>query len=886
MINTPKELSDIEVGLYKSGYGFCEKLVKEEHITIAAAVEKTAAKFGGLNMISDMECFKKFLFSEVTAYTEPSIGVCDQNLEDKTWWDELKQDSKFKPEYWSRYYDYLLRKPSWSITAVEDINSSTDEIMNALTNPRKGVAGERMGMVFGYVQSGKTAHYIGMINKAYDAGYRIVIVLSGIHNSLRSQTQSRIDEEVLGYETSLESIGDMTRERNVIGVGVGPHNQVETVVQSITTRDEKGDVNKKTEGVSMMPPFMIVTKKNASVLRKILRFFRKNHCAEIIGGKKKIPAKYPALIIDDEADQASINTKESYDDQGNVLDDYNPTTINGLIRELLGVFECRSYIGYTATPFANIFIPPHIDDEKYGTDLFPRDFIYRAPRADQYIGAREFFGLGSNEDIPAMPLYRKIVDGAIDIVIGGPPCQGFSNANRQKNHAISQNNMLVKQYIRAIRELQPKAFVMENVSMLRSDVHRFYMEETDLDIVEEYQIPNKNTPLHLLSSEFVFDGALEIVQNLELLQQRLWPENHYRELNIIYKGEKNTDKMKKSLEKHRRKLTEIAQAYIEDDADNYIAQKSREAFQAIMDYFDGVLEANRIHTLIEPAIMIQRMLSKAREIFDNHIHVDSYECTEKDGLLANIRSFAVFDYLKGILTSGEDGYAINSGVLCAADFGAPQKRERFVVMGIKKSISAVVFLPSRKIKDGHYKTVHDAIYDLEDVPPVYDLADDEEGIPLEHKEQLSSVAQQLRDSDSLKNHIITKTTDVAMARFKALHQGENFHSLEESLKTNTYTDVKRTQNTIYLRLNYNEPSGTVLNVRKSMWIHPTLDRAISIREAARLQTFPDSFVFCGSKDKQYQQVGNAVPPIMAKAIAKQLAATLGKKLREAEQENG
>ena len=476
--------------------------------------------------------------------------------------------------------------------------------------------------------------------------------------------------------------------------------------------------------------------------------------------------------------------------------------------------------------------------------------------------------------------------GTIDVVIGGPPCQGFSNANRQKNHAISQNNMLVKQYIRAIRELQPKAFVMENVSMLRSDVHRFYMEEADLDIVEEYQIPNKNTPLHLLSSEFVFDGALEIVQNLELLQQRIWPENHYRELNIIYKGEKNAEKMKKSLEKHQRKLTEIAQVYIKDNADNYIAQKSREAFQAIMDYFDGILEADRIHTLIEPAIMIQRMLSKAKEIFDNHIHVDFYECTEKDGLLANIRSFAVFDYLRSILTSVEDGYAINSGILCAADFGAPQKRDRFVVMGIKKSISAVVFLPSRKIKDGHYKTVHDAIYDLEGVPPVYDLADDENGIPLEHKEQLSSLAQQLRDSDILKNHIITKTTDVAMARFKALHQGENFHSLEESLKTNTYTDAKRTQNTIYLRLNYNEPSGTVLNVRKSMWIHPTLDRAISIREAARLQTFPDSFVFCGSKDKQYQQVGNAVPPIMAKAIAKQLASTLGKKLREAEQENG
>lgn len=526
-------------------------------------------------------------------------------------------------------------------------------------------------------------------------------------------------------------------------------------------------------------------------------------------------------------------------------------TINGLIRELLGVFECRSYIGYTATPFANIFIPPHIDDEKYGTDLFPRDFIYRSPRADQYIGAREFFGLGSNEDIPAMPLYRKIVDGATYLGRGTKSTDPVGELPKELKLAV-----------------------------------KYFLLSTALRNCRGQRNKPNTMLIHLLSSEFVFDGALEIVQNLELLQQRLWPENHYRELNIIYKGEKNADKMKKSLEKHRRKLTEIAQAYIEDDADNYIAQKSREAFQAIMDYFDGILEADRIHTLIEPAIMIQRMLSKAREIFDNHIHVDSYECTEKDGLLANIRSFAVFDYLKGILTSGEDGYAINSGVLCAADFGAPQKRERFVVMGIKKSISAVVFLPSRKIKDGHYKTVHDAIYDLEDVPPVYDLADDEEGIPLEHKEQLSSVAQQLRDSDILKNHIITKTTDVAMARFKALHQGENFHSLEESLKTNTYTDVKRTQNTIYLRLNYNEPSGTVLNVRKSMWIHPTLDRAISIREAARLQTFPDSFVFCGSKDKQYQQVGNAVPPIMAKAIAKQLAATLGKKLREAEQENG
>ena len=150
---------------------------------------------------------------------------------------------------------------------------------------------------------------------------------------------------------------------------------------------------------------------------------------------------------------------------------------------------------------------------------------------------------------------------------------------------------------------------------------------------------------------------------------------------------------------------------------------------------------------------------------------------------------------------------------------------------------------------------------------------------MQQKEHLNPLARQLRNADILKNHIITQTTDVAMERFKAIKQGGNFHSLKNALKTNTYTDVKRTQNTIYLRLNYDEPSGTVINVRKSMWIHPTKHRAISVREAARLQTFPDSFVFCGTKDKQYQQVGNAVPPIMAKAIAQQLATILKNSVR-------
>ena len=474
--------------------------------------------------------------------------------------------------------------------------------------------------------------------------------------------------------------------------------------------------------------------------------------------------------------------------------------------------------------------------------------------------------------------------GDIDVVIGGPPCQGFSNANRQKNTAINQNNMLVKQYLRAILELQPKAFVMENVSMLRSDVHRFFMEKKDEETVRRCKIPVKDTVLHLLDEKFVFEGALELVQSKDKVAASLWPEEHYFELNVIYKASKNLDKMKAALEKHRKKLERIASMYREAVSEGHLNTEAKRAFDAITSYYAGELEASEIKAHIEPSIMIQRMLSKAMEIHENNILVDSY--TKTNGIAANIRSFAVFDYIQKILEAPENNYTLDSDVLCAADFGAPQKRMRFVIMGIKKDIATKVTLPIGSFTGKKYRSVRDAIEDLEDVTPVYDLVKDTDGIMLEEKDGLGDLAQSLRNSSALKNHIVTKTTETAMERFRALKQGENFHALDESLKTNTYTDASRTQNTIYLRLNYDEPSGTVVNVRKSMWIHPTLDRAISVREAARLQTFPDSFVFCGSKDKQYQQVGNAVPPIMAKSIAKKLAQILTKNLCPVAKENG
>lgn len=460
--------------------------------------------------------------------------------------------------------------------------------------------------------------------------------------------------------------------------------------------------------------------------------------------------------------------------------------------------------------------------------------------------------------------------GPIDVVIGGPPCQGFSNANRQKNHAISHNNSLVKEYIRAIRDLKPKAFVMENVSMLKSEVHRFYVSKKDKEIIKRGLLETKKTPIPLLDEKLIFDGVIDIVKDEERIREFLWPENDYLELNVVYKTAKNKKKIETVLDKHEKSLKAIIAKHNEGNAFSVIKEADKKAFSALSNYYKHKEFPRDLRLLIEPAIMYQRMLNYALEILVNELVVDNYSL--KGGLSAEINSFAVFDYLKALLTlgNGADGYAIAASVLNAADFGAPQKRMRFVVVGIRKDIAEEVKLPCGKFKDGSYRTVYDAISDLEDIEPLFDTADDI-GIKLKEKKNLSDLARELRDTEILKNHLVTKTTDVAMERFKALKQGDNFHSLDASLKINTYTDVSRTQNTIYLRLDYKQPSGTVVNVRKSMWVHPVKDRAVSVREAARLQTFPDSFIFMGSKDKQYQQVGNAVPPIMAKEIAISLA---------------
>lgn len=464
--------------------------------------------------------------------------------------------------------------------------------------------------------------------------------------------------------------------------------------------------------------------------------------------------------------------------------------------------------------------------------------------------------------------YAELQDivGPVDIVIGGPPCQGFSNANRQHTTVISMNNRLVKEYVRAICELNPKAFVMENVAMLRSQVHRFFLEKQDLDNERIMALPLSEDKIEILPKCVNFDNSIAFLETARAEMGYAWAESFYKVINILYRYRINSAKFDTSLEKYQKKLIaqlgEVLKITAESEKLNALQENDAKMAKAILQYIEKKDNFDDTVLAISNSIMIQRAIMKIKELTDNDIHIFEYK-EDNGSLVAVVKSYPVLDYIRAILENAPYNYTLSENTLNAIHYGAPQRRERFIIVGLKKEMNAKYIAPEIKFTEGNYRTVHDAIADIQNVIPVTEVTGDY--IELEAHPNATGLEKELRGR-ALYNHIITATRETAMARFKALKAGENFHDLNPELKT-TYSNAERTQNTIYMRLKYNEPSGTVVNVRKSMWIHPELDRAISIREAARLQTFPDSFIFEGTKDSQYQQVGNAVPPYLAKAIA-------------------
>lgn len=467
--------------------------------------------------------------------------------------------------------------------------------------------------------------------------------------------------------------------------------------------------------------------------------------------------------------------------------------------------------------------------------------------------------------------YQELIKecGNFDVIIGGPPCQGFSNANRQKNHIVSQNNKLVKEYVRAILAVQPKAFLMENVGMLTNEKHRFYIEEGDEEILRKYRINfEQEDTIVLLPNEYSSEYWLSFIKdaNLEDINTYIWSQNYYILFNKLNKISRDPDKLQKYRDRNANQFKKFINQYINCNVQN-LHQEINVELAVALDIFLNVSSVTE--DLIEKlncALAIQRMYRSLHEIRENKLCIHDWKWNTDKGIIAFVYSFSVLDYITQILKSDEYGYTIDFDVVNSIGFGVPQKRKRFILLGIKKDIKSNIHVPQGKPIDEGIPTVRDAIEDLESLEPFININDDK-GLSTNYKYPLNKKLQKiLCNSSIIYNHLGTKTGNIAQTRFENLKQGQNFHNLDESLKT-TYSNAKRTQNTIYLRLNYDEPSPTVLNVRKSMWIHPVLNRAISIREAARLQSFPDDYRFYGSKNSQYQQIGNAVPPLMAEGIA-------------------
>lgn len=272
---------------------------------------------------------------------------------------------------YSEAYEEHLKKEQMHPTIVRSLSDVGNKILGHLQDPTSEGKWDRRGLVIGHVQSGKTANYLGVIAKAADAGYKFIIVIAGVHNNLRKQTQERIDEGFVGRSSDPEN-------RKIVGVGTTPDYPYPATLTNINDDFSKKTANQSGWKINdLNKPTVLVIKKNVNTL-KALHIWLKEMNAQADG----VIGDVPMLMIDDEADNASINTKKP---------ELDPTKTNAMLRQILGLFAKSCYVGYTATPFANIFINPESYDEDVYEDLFPRDFIVSLDAPNTYFGPDEVF---------------------------------------------------------------------------------------------------------------------------------------------------------------------------------------------------------------------------------------------------------------------------------------------------------------------------------------------------------------------------------------------------------------------------------------------------------------------------------------------------------------
>ena len=302
---------------------------------------------------------------------ESTIGVsmmAGQGLHDEEiapWLGEIKATTQW--HYWDAYVKHLKSK-NFGKAVLRVLDEDTDGILNECGNPAQPGPWQSKGLVMGDVQSGKTANYCGLINKAADTGYMVIVLLTGMLEDLRTQSQERLDEGFVGRDS--RQLMENGRAERVIGAG-----RFKDKIPNVLTSIDSDFLTSNHRAIGGIPlvnirePVLLVMKKNKSPLSNLISFLD----SQLRGRPGKLDM--PLLLVDDEADNASVNAKK----------DEDPATINKLIRELISRFSKVSYVGYTATPFANVFINPDIDD------LFPSNFVYSLNTPTNYLGVASFF---------------------------------------------------------------------------------------------------------------------------------------------------------------------------------------------------------------------------------------------------------------------------------------------------------------------------------------------------------------------------------------------------------------------------------------------------------------------------------------------------------------
>lgn len=345
----------------------------------------------------------------------------------KTWLTE-EREKEIDWDYSKRYFKHL-KNSGRSGKVVEETEDSSFSILRKMADPKSKTPIYNKGLVVGAVQSGKTGNFNAVINRAIDAGFEIIIVLAGIMEDLRSQTQQRIEMDVIG-EGKMDS-GEKTGAKGVgkikrFGVrGAGDENgRVIYQVNTITSKEK--DFSKSAEKLdhTLNNKYVLVCKKNVSVLKNIISWLHNS----LDEGKEK--HNIPLLIVDDEADNASLNN------MGAKGREYASKT-NGHIRAILGLFHVKSYLGYTATPFANVLqdrnekpekdwvIKNKIKGEdvekqlKLENNIFPDDFIELLNPPSNYVGAKQIFETitpieNQTDDNEKIPLVSPPVDDYIE----------------------------------------------------------------------------------------------------------------------------------------------------------------------------------------------------------------------------------------------------------------------------------------------------------------------------------------------------------------------------------------------------------------------------------------------------------------------------------------